>query len=203
MLQGPDCCSDYAITFHYVPPNMMYVFEYLVYHLKPYGIATNLVVPLNQSETTSPRARADQSHAASGPKAGTDEQTHSAKTQNSPAEKLNMDSVKMSQGGRYEHLVEEEAKNNIKMDRREDNEILSDAWASKDADRESLTSIKHLESRLQPSGQRVEIGGGRHSAENRKGTTARSGQYRPTTRPNHVTKDQWSPLKESDMIKIT
>ncbi|XP_071108511.1 glycoprotein-N-acetylgalactosamine 3-beta-galactosyltransferase 1-like [Haliotis cracherodii] len=36
--QGPDCCSDHAITFHYVSPNMMYIMEYMIYHLKPFGI---------------------------------------------------------------------------------------------------------------------------------------------------------------------
>ncbi|XP_076094875.1 glycoprotein-N-acetylgalactosamine 3-beta-galactosyltransferase 1-like isoform X1 [Mytilus galloprovincialis] len=36
--KGTESMSDYAISFHYVPPQKMYALEFFVYHLRPYGI---------------------------------------------------------------------------------------------------------------------------------------------------------------------
>ncbi|XP_017472978.1 PREDICTED: glycoprotein-N-acetylgalactosamine 3-beta-galactosyltransferase 1-like [Rhagoletis zephyria] len=35
---GLDCCSDYAISFHYVQPHYMLVLDYLIYNLRPFGV---------------------------------------------------------------------------------------------------------------------------------------------------------------------
>ncbi|EDV94071.1 GH25124 [Drosophila grimshawi] len=36
--EGLECCSTYAITIHYVLHYQMYLFDYLLYNMRPYGI---------------------------------------------------------------------------------------------------------------------------------------------------------------------
>ena len=42
VFQGVESISDYAISFHYVTPQLMNDLEFFVYHLRPYGILNEL-----------------------------------------------------------------------------------------------------------------------------------------------------------------
>lgn len=43
---GLGCCSDVAVSFHYIKPEDIYRLEYLIYQVHPFGVEKNLTETL-------------------------------------------------------------------------------------------------------------------------------------------------------------
>ena len=121
----------------------MYVFEYLVYHLKPYGISTNLIVPANQSYVSS-RTSARESNTLIKLK-------DSAKANEPKAASSLMKETHQTYAGSPSIQGDGDMQKKERLEsNREANEVLSEVWNSKSNEKHT-TNIPNLVQRKQRS----------------------------------------------------
>uniref|UniRef100_A0A1I8A9Z3 N-acetylgalactosaminide beta-1,3-galactosyltransferase n=2 Tax=Steinernema glaseri TaxID=37863 RepID=A0A1I8A9Z3_9BILA len=52
-VQGPECCSNYLISFHYINKTMLYVMDYLIYKVRAFGLHDEVFLKAGSNDSLS------------------------------------------------------------------------------------------------------------------------------------------------------